>query len=370
MSDTYQMAMNCKKEHCEAEMQKRRDAIMKIGNMQVGSSQHMARLFELRFRLNHLAKSKEEKVSIQNEIDDIDTSIILKRRDMIREHIDVIADLECELENCQDSMLGHLASQISRWEKQCTDEECEGVLRELKEILEYARNDKMTVKLHTKFKNKSDELFKILDKKWLAERKNENENENEKPKQKEQTKEPEEPKEPRYVYLQKSNDLIIAGLKYESCREKFKKMMFMNDERKARQEFYQKKMKEESHDAKALRRLEYEKSKEFVEFSYKGEVYSCFLQHEDVSTLFAEVLKALKQYVSTLIETQGKKNANAKNEKKKSEKLMKILEKVKQIRKEYKIDLPVSTKAKMFKEFRNIENDIAKLTEEFTNAQK
>lgn len=146
MSDTYQMAMNCKRKHCEAEMQKRRDAIMKIGNMQVGSPQQMARLFELRFQLNHVAKSKEEKVSIQNEIDDIDTSIIMKRRDMIRKNTDVIADLECELENCQDSMLGHLASQISRWEKQCSDEECEGVLRELKKILEYVRNDKMTVK--------------------------------------------------------------------------------------------------------------------------------------------------------------------------------------------------------------------------------
>ena len=367
IADVFLMAQKCREEHCGAEIKKRREAIMIMGDKEFLSRKEQARRFELRFQRRVLGetKTRDEIQMIDAELSDIYHASVNRRKEEIKKLQEVIDAQQCELDHCQDTLIAKLATELNSAEKSCIDGECKMIIEDMAAILEKAKQDKLTSKMHSDFMQKNDELFDaLMNNDMKGEKETSIETPNDTP-------------EDRY-YTQK-RELLDAGLKHQKCRELFINRTVMTDEFHAKMIELEemKKQMQDIKDDEEKRKIELKRMKEIVKFEYETGVYSCILGHADVSMRFEELLRSAQEYLRVLRKTfeergkeKEKKEANNVNQinqntqKRRIKSLEKLIHKIATIQSDYNFELSNSKKARLLKEFKIAESKIGLLTNE------
>lgn len=374
LAQTFAMAKKCREEHCEEKMKKMDEAFRSIVSKPFLSRKEQARRFELLFQRDVLGEKNtfEEKQKIDAELSELFEMSISRRNQEIEKHQDVINAVQCELDHCQDTLILELADRLGRSRQNCKKEKCKTIIEEMDEILDNARQNKMTINMLSKFKEKTDELYEILTDNWketskqkLAKTKTNTKSG--------QMKHLEKPSD-RYRKLKK--ELFDTGLTHQKCREKFINSTIMNERYQAKKQEHRAR-RSNAKDKNQVIEMNYMRDQDLVEFEYEGGVYECIFEHEEVSRKFEELMDSAREYVHVLFDMNKKKaeenevNGNDKEQGQTGEdieKTIKRLEKIENdingIKAEYKPELSNSKKARLFKAFRIIEFQIGRVTKD------
>ena len=108
MMDILKLFYDCRRDKCKAQIDKQMKAQREIESKVEQMNQvRSARLFELNFQLQHLAKDKseEEIKAIRAELEAIYDAKDQERKRLASENENIIAGFQCELNNCQDITL-------------------------------------------------------------------------------------------------------------------------------------------------------------------------------------------------------------------------------------------------------------------------